>query len=311
MADGSGTGSLVRSLRRLLENLAAADYHFIMPTLATHGRVARRKRHAEPGDLRDIFGWTRLFKASDLPDDLLERLSEAGLVERAGEAEWRSAVRVSVLDGDLIAHSADNRRTDAVFFGPDSYRFARYLRTVVNGKDEVRRALDVGVGPGAGALTLAGLLPDSEVLGTDVNPAALAYLEANAAHAGRTVRGVPGSGLSTATGDFDLIVANPPFIAGGGGRTYRDGGGSLGADLAIKWVQEALGRLQPGGRFVLYTGSAIARGRDTVRVALESVPGMDIQYEEIDPDIFGGILDTSPYRDVERIAAVGAVLTKR
>ena len=38
--------------------------------------------------------------------------------------------------------------------------------------------------------------------------------------------------------------------------------------------------------------------------------GCSLHYEEIDPDIFGEQLDQPAYRDVERIAAVMAVLSK-
>ena len=68
----------------------------------------------------------------------------------------------------------------------------------------------------------------------------------------------------------------------------------------------------PGGRFLLYTGSAIVAGRDGVREALAALAearGLGLVYEEIDPDVFGGMLRQDAYRDVERIAAVGAVLT--
>jgi hypothetical protein len=33
-----------------------------------------------------------------------------------------------------------------------------------------------------------------------------------------------------------------------------------------------------------------------------------LRYEEIDPDVFGEELEEEPYRNVERIAAVGAVI---
>jgi hypothetical protein len=34
-------------------------------------------------------------------------------------------------------------------------------------------------------------------------------------------------------------------------------------------------------------------------------------YEELDPDVFGGMLRRPAYDDVERIAAVGAVIRRR
>ncbi len=114
-------------------------------------------------------------------------------------------------------------------------------------------------------------------------------------------------------GPADLIIANPPFIAGDGDRTYRDGGDMLGARLSLDWASQGAARLAPGGRFVLYTGSAIVDGRDGLREALVSRldPSChDLSYEELDPDIFGGQLASKAYENVERIAAIGAVIRR-
>ena len=64
---------------------------------------------------------------------------------------------------------------------------------------------------------------------------------------------------------------------------------------------------------LLYTGVAIVDGRDALCEALErALPdlGCTLRYREIDPDIFGEELEKPPYADVERIAAVGAVVEK-
>ena len=95
-------------------------------------------------------------------------------------------------------------------------------------------------------------------------------------------------------------------------RTYRDGGGDLGTRLAVDWVREAADRLAPGGRIVLYTGAPVVDGQDRVRAALSQLAdqrGFTLRYDEIDPDVFGGTLRQPAYRTVDRIAAVGAVLT--
>ena len=159
-------------------------------------------------------------------------------------------------------------------------------------------------------LALAASAPEARVLGSDINPKALRYLRANARAAELQVEAVEGSGAA-GDGAFDLICTNPPFIADDAGRTYRDGGEDLGAALALDWARQALPRLTDGGRFILYTGSAIVRGEDRVRDALQALAsdaGMTLSYEEIDPDIFGGTLNLPAYGEVERIAAVGAVI---
>ena len=75
--------------------------------------------------------------------------------------------------------------------------------------------LDVGVGSGAIALALADERPDARVVGTDTSPAALEVAEVNRLRSGvdGRVRFVHGDLLAGETGPFDLVVANPPYVA--------------------------------------------------------------------------------------------------
>ncbi|MDB5459213.1 MAG: methyltransferase, partial [Caulobacteraceae bacterium] len=119
-------------------------------------------------------------------------------------------------------------------------------------------------------------------------------------------------GMPAGDGPASLILANPPYL-GGSGRTYSDGGGPLGAQLSLAWTRQALARLAPGGRLLLYTGAAILRGRDPLQAALRQIAGeagCPLRYEELDPDVFPSTLLHRGYWGVERIAAVGAVMDK-
>ncbi len=240
-------------------------------------------------------------------------MKRADAVEETG-AGLRARVRVSSLGGQLFLHSAfPPEQEDAVFFGPDTYRFARFLAAAADGR-EVQLAIEVGVGSGAGAAVVAQHFQPRRLIGADVNPAALRLAAINLAAAGVRSELMLADGLSGVTGRTDLIVANPPFIAGAGGRTYRDGGDMHGAQLSLDWTLAGARQLAPGGRLLLYTGSAIVAGRDPLREALEAgldEAGFDTAYEELDPDIFGEQLHAEAYRDVERIAAVGVVVTRR
>ena len=86
-----------------------------------------------------------------------------------------------------------------------------------------------------------------------------------------------------------------------------------GGALSLAMAKEAAQRLAPGGRLLLYTGSAIVDGRDALREALAEAmaqAGCSLAYREIDPDVFGEELDSPPYAEVERIAATGIRIDK-
>lgn len=298
------------ALADLLDYLAAQNYAFTTPTAGTHSRGRDRGPASDRDALRDIFGWTRPFAADQLEPALLAVLRRAAVVEEQ-DGVFRLTVRVSTVDGRLYLHSAPTNAADAVFLGPDSYRYARFLRQTLNDVPPFAQALDIGTGAGVGALTIAGGWPGAVVTGSDINPEALRLARINAAHNRVAVTLVECSGLPAQPRQFDIVTANPPYIAGEMKRTYRDGGGPLGAGLALEWVAAAMPRLTSGGRFLLYTGSAIVRGEDLIRTELERLAsghGFGLEYDEIDPDVFGGTLRQEAYRDVERIAAVGAVL---
>jgi len=300
------------ALVQLLGELEARGYHFVTPTSSTCRRMAQRPARRNP-DLRDIFGWSCVFAEHQLDPSLVALVSAAGMLSRT-EDGLRSRVRVSTVRGRLFLHSAPASGAEAVFLGPDSYRFADLIAREAAGR-AVRSIVDIGTGAGVGGLIASDLHPGADVLLSDINPAALRLAAANAAHAGKIVSRVLAPGLTGVTAPVDLIVANPPYVAGISGRTYKDGGDLHGARLSLDWVVEGMGHLAPGGRFILYTGSAILNGGvDQFRERLEAAAPRDkftLAYAEIDPDIFGGELRRSAYADVERIAAVGAIVTRR
>ncbi|WP_114954304.1 methyltransferase [Sphingosinicella terrae] len=301
------------ALVELLGLLSEAGYRFVTVTPATHERVLAKRREGEAAGLRDIFGWNLPFRPERLPAAMLDALRRAGGTEPVGD-RLKSRLRVSSLEGHLFVHSAyPTDAADSVFFGPDTYRFVRFIAAELAGAAPVRRLVEIGAGSGAAALVAAGLLPGATVTLTDLNPRALETASANAAHAGVAAELVEGSGLDGVEGDVDLILANPPYMMDEGDRTYRQGGGLHGAGLSLDWALAGARRLEPGGRMLLYTGVAIVDGHDALRAALlDALPatGCRLRYAEIDPDIFGEELEGPLYRDVERIAAVGAVIER-
>lgn len=307
-------GDADMALLKLLEHLTLFGYRFVTPTPETHRRVWNRGSKAVGRDLRDIFGWNLPFSASALPHRLWQQLEIADMIGDLGEGLCRSLVRVSTVEGRLFLHSAyPTVERDAVFLGPDSYRFARFLKIEIQPDPGIRHLVDIGAGAGVGAIVMAPRVPNARLTLIDTNPLALRLATINARHAGVEIETIEGSGIDRLTTAFDLAIANPPFLADPGQRSYRHGGGAHGGALSLEWALAAARRVDPGGRVLLYSGSAIVDGVDRLEADLAArLPalGCAMRYEEIDPDIFGEELDGASYRDVERIAAIGAVIAK-
>lgn len=301
------------ALAALLERLKATGYRFIPPTPETHRRVVARLDKARADDLRDVFGWSRPFAREGLSPDLFGLLESADAI-RGADGLFRSDVRVASIDDSLFLHSAyPTAGRDSVFLGPDSYRFVQFLDRELAGGPTVRRLVDIGAGSGVGAILAARHLPGARLTLTDINPLALRFARINARHNGVSIEVLEGSGVDPVEGAIDLAITNPPFIVDPLRRAYRDGGDSHGAALSLDWALAAAAKLAPRGRILLYTGSAIVAGEDRLAAALrERLPqlGCALRYTELDPDIFGEQLDEPGYEDVERIAAVGAVIVR-
>ena len=306
------TDSAREALQLLLRTLDAAGYDFVTPTPATHARVVARPGREQARTLRDVFGWSLPFAAGTIDDALVAMLERGGALERRGDL-FASRVRVSRVRGALFLHSAyPTTDRDAVFLGPDTYRFADFIAARTPDLPPGARVIDIGTGAGVGGL-LTGLGRDVRLTLVDINREALWLAAINAAHLGIAAELVEGSGLAGQDGAFNLVLANPPFIVDPDKRAYRDGGDMHGARISLDWALAAAARLTPGGRVLLYTGSAIVDGRDGLREALaKRLPrlGCTLDYRELDPDIFGEELDGPAYAEVERLAAVGAVISR-
>jgi methylase of polypeptide subunit release factors len=306
----------VEALVALIGWLKAQDYRFVTITPASHQRVLARRDSRPADDLRDVFGWNVPFTRDLLPGELLATLENAGLVDAAADGLCRSRVRVSSLGCDLFVHSAyPTDEANAVFFGPDSYRFAGFVESELgrHGSRTIGSIADIGTGSGVGAIVAGRLRPGAALAGTDVNRRALAFAEVNAAAAGLAVRLEHADTLDALGQAWDLILANPPYMIDASARAYRDGGDALGAAVSLAMTRDALRHLAPGGLFLLYTGSTVVRGHGGLRAELERIAaehGMALDYREIDPDVFGEELATPAYREADRIAVVGATFAR-
>jgi release factor glutamine methyltransferase len=126
--------------------------------------------------------------------------------------------------------------------------------------------LDLGTGSGAIAITLACERPELEITATDSSAAALEVARANAKSLAASVEFLQGHWYAPVAGRrFDLVVANPPYIAAhdqhleqGDLRFEPRGaltdGSADGLDSIRIIVAQAPGHLNPGGRILIEHG---------------------------------------------------------
>ena len=304
----------VQPLASLGKFLQSQNYHFTTITPASHRRVVERDPSYEAENLSDIFGWSRRFRRRHFKS-VSEMLEKAGELERCGEF-FRSKVRFSTLADQLYVHSAfPTDAPDSVFFGPDTYRFARAIRnSFPEGKSCPTRIIDLGCGSGAGGIYAASLVygkrPDLVLV--DINEKALGFSRVNCILNGmqQTTTLVNSDLFASITEAADLIISNPPYLVDSKVRAYRHGGAN-GYDLSLRIAEESLIYLRPGGRLILYTGAPFVGGEDRFLAALTrafTAKSRSFHYEEIDPDVFGEELDQPCYARADRIAAVSVVV---
>ena len=290
-------------------------YGFITPTPATHARVVARPDRRRARSIEDVLGWNLPFEPGDVDDDeLVDCLHRASGLD--GDGIFRSRFRIASLHDQLYLHSSfPTESKDSVFLGPDSYRFADLIRAEVPARRFGRgcRIADIGTGAGIGAVVASVLCNQPRVFATDVNRLAVRLARINLIAAGTNADIIEGFGLDGVPGPLDLITINPPYIIDECGRTYRNGGRMHGGEVSLDLAGIAMASLASGGCLILYTGSAIVEGHDAIKAALGDAAerhGCKMRYREIDPDVFGEELDKPQYADVDRIAAVAAMMTR-
>jgi release factor glutamine methyltransferase len=151
----------------------------------------------------------RLYMAHDRPLDEAERAAMRALVARRGAAE-----PVAYLLGSWSFRGLELEMSPAVLVPrPETEALVDLaLERAPHGA----RAIDLGTGSGAIAIAMARERPDLHVTAVDVSRNALALAAANAARQGLAARIAFAQGswwdAVAADAQFDLVVANPPYV---------------------------------------------------------------------------------------------------
>jgi release factor glutamine methyltransferase len=131
------------------------------------------------------------------------------------------------------------------------------------------RVLDIGVGSGAIALSIADEHPGARVVATDNSPGALAVAAENRELTGFAdrVELVRGELFEGVEGPFDLVVSNPPYVGPNElawlepeVARFEPRGALVAHGVTEAIVEQALSYLAPGGSLVLETADGEARG---------------------------------------------------
>jgi release factor glutamine methyltransferase len=154
------------------------------------------------------------------------------------------------------------------------------------GKADAARVLDLGSGSGAVALAIASQRPAARVLGADVSPAAIALARRNAERLQiPNTEFIESDWFERVPKDaFDVIVANPPYVAEGdshlteGDLRFEPAGALRGGIDGLKAIRaivtSASGYLAAPGWLLLEHGYNQA---DTVQTLLRDAGFVDVQ----------------------------------
>jgi release factor glutamine methyltransferase len=231
---------------------------------------------------RTILGWDRARLVTELASEAPPSL-EPRFSEWIGRRERREPTAYIV--GVREFWGLDMAVTPAVLIPRPETEFIVEEALLVMAGHSAPRIADIGTGSGCLAVALARSFPGSTVVATDVSSEALAIARQNAEshEVGNRIEFVETSYLDGVTQEFDLIVANPPYVRDrdkpglsrdvrhepevalfGGEDGLRDIGGVLDAVST---------RLRPGGWVIMEFGygqeddvQALVGARGTLRL---------------------------------------------
>jgi release factor glutamine methyltransferase len=216
---------------------------------------------------RHVLGWSRAEMLLRQDDPLPTGFEEAfnALIERRARREPAAYIR-----GKQEFWSREFDVTPEVLIPrPESELIVEELLNLlpVDAPALPRRVADIGTGSGCIAVSVAAERPNVHVVATDISRAALDLARRNAEAAGVAARieFVECAYLSGATGPFDFILANPPYISESEYeelapevREYEPQMALLAGEDGLRDIRQivdvAAARLKPGGTLFMEIG---------------------------------------------------------
>ena len=232
----------------------------------------------------------RLFVGAALGLDLTGLITAANRTLTLDESNRLEAFAARRLNGEPVARILGHKEFWGLPFRlsaatlvprPDTETIVeRALEILRASRERALRVVDLGTGTGAILLALLHELPKAFGVGTDISLEALWTAKANAEDLGLATRSafVACSYASALSGDFDLIVSNPPYIRSADiaslasevrdhdPRTALDGGAN-GLDAYRVLIPQAAGLLSPGGALILEAGQGQSGPIETLMTA--------------------------------------------
>jgi release factor glutamine methyltransferase len=225
--------------------------------LARHG--VESPRLSAEHLLARALGCTRL----DLYLRFEETLGEPVLARYRGDLKKRaSRIPLQYILGEVEFRSLTLRIEEDVFIPrPETELLVEFAAELMNGRETVR-FIEFGTGSGAISGALASMGPGWTGVAFDISPCAVELAAANIEAIGLSdrveVRISDGFGEFSGTGEFDLVISNPPYIPAGeidglqeevSSRESRSAldGGVDGLDFYPVIAREARRLLRPGG----------------------------------------------------------------
>jgi release factor glutamine methyltransferase len=223
------------------------------------------------------------------------QLSEGEMAAlQSGLARLERGEPLPYLLGHWEFYGLDFRVTPATLIPrPETELLVETALAWLRSRPGLHRAADVGTGTGCIAISLAVHCQNLQVTATDVSLAALSTARENAEEHGVSARThfILSDLFPPTTDQFDLVCANLPYIPSGKlslldvyGKepSLALDGGPDGLDLVRRLLQQAPGRLQPGGLILLEIEAG--QGREAAALAQAAFPSAQIQ---VLPDLAG------------------------